>query len=135
MPFMDHRVVEFLFSLPDESRVGAGYTKRVLRLAAQGLVPDNTRLNRVKMGFNAPLVEWFSGPLRDWLRDVLSDSRCRQSPHFDGRFIARRFESWLESPSWNQAWQFWPPVHYVLWMDEVRRFGRPGAVRAPTRCA
>jgi asparagine synthase (glutamine-hydrolysing) len=119
MPFMDHRIVEFIFSLPEESLIGGGYTKRVLREAIRGLVPDSTRLNRTKIGFNAPLVEWFAGSLRELIHDILESRECRESSYFDGRRLSEKFSSWLQDPQWNSAWAYWPPVHFVIWKRQM----------------
>ena len=54
MPFLDWRLVCFAFSLPDESKIGGGYTKRVLREAMRGLMPEPTRARTTKIGFGPP---------------------------------------------------------------------------------
>jgi asparagine synthase (glutamine-hydrolysing) len=119
MPFMDHRIVEFVFSLPNESLVGGGFTKRVLREAVAGIVPEQTRINKVKIGFNAPIVEWFLDPLREMMLDTMRSGYFLQSQLFDGRGLADDFETWLKSPRWDSAWAFWPPVHYALWRQTL----------------
>lgn len=55
MPFMDYRIVEFVFSLPFESKVGNGFKKRIIRSAMDGILPDQIRRNKLKIGFNAPI--------------------------------------------------------------------------------
>ena len=72
MPFMDYRVVEYIFSLPAQSKVGGGYTKRVLREALKGILPDETRLNKTKTGFNAPTTQWFKTDLNEWFVSQIS---------------------------------------------------------------
>ncbi len=122
MPFMDYRIVEFIFSLPNESLVGGGFTKRVLREAVAGIVPEETRTNKVKIGFNAPIVEWSLGPLGEIMLDTMRSQDFLQSQLFDGRGLADAFETWLKSPQWDSAWAFWPPVHYVLWRQTLSGF-------------
>jgi asparagine synthase (glutamine-hydrolysing) len=119
MPFMDYRIVEFAFSLPNESRVGGGFTKRVLRKAVDGLVPDTTRLNKVKVGFNAPIVEWFCGHLRELMLDTMRSAEFRQAVYFEGDALGIQFEQWLRNPRWRGAWCFWPPVHFILWKHQM----------------
>ena len=63
MPFMDHRLVSFVFSLPLSSKLGGGYTKRILRDSMKGIVPDAILTRRDKIGWNAPLNNWLSGDL------------------------------------------------------------------------
>lgn len=73
MPFMDHRIVTYCFSLPWTSKIGGGYTKRILRDAMKGIVPDAVRLRRDKIGWNAPMHEWLSGPLRPEIEAIYQD--------------------------------------------------------------
>jgi asparagine synthase (glutamine-hydrolysing) len=119
MPFMDYRIVEFVFSLPNESRVGDGFTKRALRKAVEGLVPDRNRLKKIKIGFNAPMVEWFTGPLREFMLDTMGTAEFKQTQYFDGSTLGTQFERWLSNPKWDSAWGFWPPVHFILWKDQI----------------
>ncbi len=120
MPFMDYRVVEFVFSLPEESLVGDGFTKRVLREAVRGLVPESICSNSIKIGFNAPIVEWFLGPLREVILDTMRGKDFRQNGFFDGQRLAKQFEIWLNAPNWGDAWAFWPPIHFALWQSQLR---------------
>ena len=119
MPFMDYRLVEFIFSLPRSSKVGYGYTKRILREAVKGLVPDEIRLDKQKIGFNAPIVEWFRGGLKEFMLDTMSSENFIQSGYFNGRKVQDNFIKFLRSshPSWDDAWKFWGPVHVVWWLD------------------
>ncbi len=74
MPFMDHRLVTFCFSLPAESKLGGGYTKRILRDAMRGIVPDPILNRRDKIGWNAPLHEWLCGPMSREIDQFLMES-------------------------------------------------------------
>lgn len=116
---MDYRIVEFVFSLPPESKVGHGYTKRVLREAMRDLVPDETRLNKLKIGFNAPIVDWFKGPLKEFMLTRMKSRSFIDSQYFDGRELQQQFEEFLKNPDaqWDDAWKFWPPVHFSWWQE------------------
>ena len=63
VPFLDHRLVEAAAALPDRLRIDRGVTKIVLRRAATGLVPDEVRLDRRKIGFAVPQVAWMTAAL------------------------------------------------------------------------
>lgn len=75
MPFTDWRLVAFTFSLPWTSKVGAGFTKRIMRDALKGIMPEKIRMRRDKIGWNAPLHEWFRGPLKNEIDDFISKFR------------------------------------------------------------
>ncbi|MES2838450.1 MAG: asparagine synthase (glutamine-hydrolyzing) [Bacteroidota bacterium] len=118
MPFMDYRIVEFVFSLPVESKVGGGYTKRILREASKGILPDETRLNKLKIGFNAPIIDWFKGELKDFMLEQMSSKEFIESNYFNGKKLKKDFADFLESKNnnWDDAWKFWPPVHLTWWL-------------------
>jgi len=58
VPFLDHRLVEFAYSLPDDYLESRGITKRVMRQAFIGLLPEVIRLRKDKMGFSTPEEVW-----------------------------------------------------------------------------
>ena len=84
MPFMDWRVVRYAFSVPETSKVGGGYSKRLLREAMRGSLPDSIRLRRQKVGYNVPVAQWLSDGLQDWLWDELNDREFLHSELWDG---------------------------------------------------
>jgi asparagine synthase (glutamine-hydrolysing) len=67
LPFLDHRVVEFTLGLRDQHKIIGGDTKRVLRRAMSGYLPEAVRRRRDKIGFATPESRWFRGPLRPLL--------------------------------------------------------------------
>jgi len=83
VPFLDHKLVEFTMGLPMDLKVGDGVSKSLLKRAVRGLVPDAI-IDRPKMGFGAPMVQWLRG---DFGRAV---QREFESTRFFERFPARR---------------------------------------------
>jgi asparagine synthase (glutamine-hydrolysing) len=80
VPFLDHRLVEFAARLPDRWKLAGWTTKRVLREAMKGVLPDSI-LNRPKMGFPVPFGSWIRSGSNGWsgvVRDVLLDRRSRE---------------------------------------------------------
>jgi asparagine synthase (glutamine-hydrolysing) len=84
MPFLDWRLVRYAFSVPDRSKVAGGYTKRLLREAMRGVVPDLVRLRRPKVGYNAPVAQWLAGGLANWAWDALNDADFLRNELWDG---------------------------------------------------
>ncbi|MGI8894009.1 MAG: asparagine synthase (glutamine-hydrolyzing), partial [Bacteroidia bacterium] len=65
VPFLDHRLVEFTFSLPDENKIEGATTKSILRKSLADILPDKIRNRRDKKGFVTPgEVKWLRGPLK-----------------------------------------------------------------------
>ena len=58
VPYLDHRLVEFVVGLPSAYLIGAGTTKRVLREAMRGLLPEPIRTRVDKIGFQTAEEVW-----------------------------------------------------------------------------
>jgi asparagine synthase (glutamine-hydrolysing) len=117
MPFMDWRLVCYVFSLPEDSKIGGGFTKRVLREAMRGIMPESLRTRRSKIGFNSPLPEWFNGALKEWLWRLVNEPGFLASDLWDGKALRqmlsekRRSASW----TWSESARFWTYVHAYVW--------------------
>lgn len=74
MPFMDHRLVEFLSDVPYCYKFHDGWTKYIARLAFDKKLPSEICWRRDKMGWPIPEEFWFNGPLRKWLTVNLEGS-------------------------------------------------------------
>jgi asparagine synthase (glutamine-hydrolysing) len=74
VPFLDHRLVEFALGLPAEFKIGGGVTKRVLRAAMSGVLPDRIRDRVDKIGFETPESQWLTGDRRVWFRSQLEQA-------------------------------------------------------------
>jgi asparagine synthase (glutamine-hydrolysing) len=77
-PFFDHRLVEFMFRVPGTMKIRDGVTKRLLREAMRGILPEETRTRIKKTGWNAPAHVWFSGRGLDRLRDLVASRAFRE---------------------------------------------------------
>jgi asparagine synthetase B (glutamine-hydrolysing) len=61
-PMASPRLFRLALSLPGTHKYQDGVTKMILRRSTKGLLPDSSRLNPVKTGFNAPLGSWLRNP-------------------------------------------------------------------------
>ena len=74
VPFLDHRMVEFAFSLPTDFKAHNGVTKYILREALKGVLPEKVYGRMDKKGFVSPgEVQWLRGPLRHLLEKPLQE--------------------------------------------------------------
>ena len=78
MPFMDWRLVAYTFALPTASKIGDGFTKRILREAMKGKMEESLRTRTFKVGIGSPIEHWMNTSLKDWTMDVLEDKSLRQ---------------------------------------------------------
>ncbi len=81
MPFMDHKLIEFVSTLPDHWRVRNGTTKYLLRQTVKKLIPQKI-INRPKVGFRVPVNKWFQGPLYEYIREHLLGIDARTKDYY-----------------------------------------------------
>jgi asparagine synthase (glutamine-hydrolysing) len=86
-PFLDHVLMEFVASLPPGFKLLGAQKKFVLKASMRGLIPD-TILDRPKMGFSAPISNWFREELREMAHDILLSPRSMQRGYFQSKVIA-----------------------------------------------
>ena len=129
-PFLDHRLFDFMLRVPGRWKIRDGMTKSFARTAYRGLLPEPTRTRVVKTGWNAPIHEWFAGPLRDPLLDIVGSQRFRERGIYRPGGIEAVVEEHrriVESgkPQENHMMVLWQVLNVALWLDGLeRRSGR-----------
>lgn len=81
VPYLDHPLVEFLFSLPSRFKIREGYTKRVMRDGLTGILPEKIRLRTSKLGFPTPERRWQRTELRPLIVQSLQDGSLDNFVH------------------------------------------------------
>lgn len=110
MPFLDHRLVSYCFSLPWTSKLGGGYTKRILRDAVKGIVPDKVRLRKDKLGWNAPMHEWFAEDLAPVLAQLE-----KKFPQNKNLLKAIRQFRGINKKNFQDGESLWAQIQPFLW--------------------
>ena len=118
LPYLDHDLVDFTLTLPDDILFNNGWQKYPLRKCTDGLVPNSVRWRADKVGYAAPLDIWMRGPMKDWAYSMLFESTACQLEHFDRDFL---LNLWHEHQSGaNHSWAFWRWISLGIWMDMVK---------------
>jgi asparagine synthase (glutamine-hydrolysing) len=74
VPFLDHRLVEFAYNLPDDYLEKDGVAKRVMREAMSGLLPEPVKNRRDKMGFATPEEIWVKKEAPHLFREKIAEA-------------------------------------------------------------
>lgn len=86
VPFLDHRLVEFTTSLPDRIKVpNKNETKSLLKKAISGILTEDI-IYREKMGFAAPVHDWFRGPWKSLAQYHLFESKFAKTGIINDNF-------------------------------------------------
>jgi len=147
VPYLDPLVADTALSLPDDSKLGAtpdaraaqqskprsyreSGTKRILLDVAKPLLPEGFD-SKPKRGFGMPFDSWLRGPLRDVLRDALSEEGARRRGLLDASEVASVREEFLAGRAdWARAWLL---MMLELWSREVLDRAPNSLARADAR--
>jgi asparagine synthase (glutamine-hydrolysing) len=104
VPFLDHRLVELVTSMPPAMKFRGGELKYILKRAVGRRLPPRVLGRKDKMGFPVPLDRWATGPIREFVRDVLGSRACRTRGIFAPAEIERLLCRDGEAPFSRRLW-------------------------------
>jgi asparagine synthase (glutamine-hydrolysing) len=115
VPLLDHRVLEFAWTLPLSMKLRNGQSKWLLRQVLYRHVPKEM-IERPKMGFGIPLDVWLREPLREWAEALLNPSRLEAEGYFHAEPIRQK---WSEHLSGQRNWSYylWDVLMFQAWRD------------------
>ncbi len=117
VPFLDHRVMEFAWRLPQRLKLRDRTTKWILReILARHLPRD--MFTRPKMGFGVPIGDWLRGDLRDWAESLLTPARLKDGGYFDTSILSRVWQEHLSSVR-NWQYQLWTILMFEAWRENT----------------
>jgi asparagine synthase (glutamine-hydrolysing) len=113
VPLLDHKLVEFVATLPPRWKLGGGTTKVLLRQALDGRVPPET-LGRAKHGFISPIGRWLRGDLASYVEETLCSRRAAERGYFDPGAVRRLWTSYRREPG-RFDHQLWMLLVLEVW--------------------
>ncbi len=114
-PFLDHKVMEFAASLPEEMKVKGFQTKSFLKKIASRLVPPQA-IYRRKMGFGVPIGKWFRNEMKGFVREVLLSERALKRGIIRPEAIKTYVEEHVNAKH-DHALQLWALLMLELWFQ------------------
>ncbi len=120
-PFLDHRIVEFVFSLPATQKIRNGWTKYVMRNAMKGLIPETVRRKRKKFGTPIPQQRWMR-ELHENIRKLFESSKFREREYFNQSAILEVFDRYCQGQLSRLELQYytnvlWRIINLELWLE------------------
>jgi asparagine synthase (glutamine-hydrolysing) len=119
VPFLDHRLAEYVSTLPDELRVRGLRTKWILRQAGKELLPKRIR-RRPKVGFRVPVNEWFRGDMREFLLDHLRGSSSLTRLYYNASVLDGVLDEHLKGRQ-NHEKLLWMLLNLEIWHRTYQR--------------
>lgn len=92
VPFLDHRLVEFMYSLPNNDKIKDGTTKIILRRALSDILPVKIKERKDKKGFGTPTDLWTSGLINNQIKDLLHSQSMKERSIWDIEKIKTAFK-------------------------------------------
>jgi len=117
VPLLDHRILEFSWSVPLQFKIRDGKGKFLLRELLYRYVPKHM-MERPKSGFGIPIDRWLRGPLLDWAEDLLQADELTEDvlPHSRVCFLWEAHKS----RKLNVQHQLWCILMLKAWIREYR---------------
>lgn len=114
VPFLDYRLVEFVFSLPAEMKMRDSVTKLILRKAMHGILPPEIENRQDKMGFVTPESVWFRNGLRQTFERLFNSQEIASRGIFDISRIQEEWEDYKVGRR-NDSFLIWRIASVELW--------------------
>ena len=116
VPLLDHRVIEFAWTLPNSMKV-RGNRKWVLREVLKKHVPEKM-FDRPKTGFGIPISAWLKSDLRDWAEALLDETRLKNEGFLEPELVRSK---WKEHLYGNQNWEYylWDVLMFQAWLENI----------------
>ncbi len=81
VPFLDHKFMELVAGIPPHLKLKGTKAKFILKTAFKDLLPDPI-FKRKKMGFGVPVSRWFRKELKEYIYEILLDSKTLNRGYF-----------------------------------------------------
>jgi len=113
VPYLDHRLVEFVCGLPANMKLNGLTTKYILKKTAKDMLPDEI-INRAKKGFGVPVAKWVKNELKDFILDILDVKKIKKEGIFNPKFIGDLLEDHFNGTKDNRK-LIWTLAIFELW--------------------
>ncbi len=115
-PLLDYRIIEFAAQLPDNLKYRDGQKKWILKEVVHKYLPKEM-MDRPKMGFGVPLMEWFKDELKEMFLYYLDEERLKNEGMFDVKEVIYLRDNFLNGKN-NNARKLWNILMFEMWYEK-----------------
>ena len=130
LPFLDQELVEWILRLPASAIVSGGWSRRIMREAMRGILPEKIRQRRRKIGFTTPEFRWFRQQ-RSAIQSLMRSPSFQARPYWDADAVADAFRVACVGGS-EESLFFWRTVNVELWLRVYFEGGAHGSASGAT---
>jgi asparagine synthase (glutamine-hydrolysing) len=114
-PFMDYRLMEFAFSIPNSLKFKKGITKIIQRETIGKLLPDTITKNRRKIGFNTPFTEYISSDptFKSYIFSIINSTSFSSKNIWNADNVCKVFNNPTKYPDFP----FWRFINLEIWSN------------------
>lgn len=116
-PFLDHYLVDFVFSLPSKWKLKGGVRKILLKESFKHELPEGI-LNRKKKGFEVPMWAWLNGSLKDLMLAILSEEQLNKSGLFQINGVRRLISQTFSNQPGDAPTTLWALMVFQVWFNK-----------------
>lgn len=117
LPFLDHELVEFAFSIPFDTKMKGLRLKHLLRSTVAPVLPREI-LNQKKLGAGSPFAVWIADEpkVKEMMMDVLSEDSLKRSTFIDPSFVTNLIDDHLNHKA-NNGYKIWCLLVFTKWHE------------------
>lgn len=116
-PYFARTLIDLGWRIPPNFKIQKGVNKVLARSAMRGIVPDQILDKTSKQGWNAPTDQWFRGPLKELVVDVVGSKSFRERGIYQPDKVDELLRRHLAGEA-NHMMLLWQVVNLELWMHE-----------------
>jgi len=113
VPFLDHKLLEFVAPMSSRYKLRGFGTKYLLKKMMKGRLPEQIIQGR-KMGFSIPLARWFREDFSVLINELLSERVIKKRGYFNFDFVKILCDNHLSGKSDNSK-ELWTLICFEMW--------------------
>lgn len=113
-PFLDHRLVERMFTIPAELKIKSGETKWLLKQVARRYLPEDL-IVRPKEGFVEPAVYWIKNELADLCKSYLLSESFDRQDLLDRAYVRDLVDAFYADGDFAKGKKVWNLLMFAMW--------------------